>query len=106
MRPGPITCLGRCTPRAVQKASRRCGESAPILKTIVAPGAWVISSYQPGQRAVLKKNTYYGEWVKDSAGKGLPYLDTYSIRIVKDQNADLAAYLSGPVRCLRSAWSR
>ncbi|TSA83728.1 ABC transporter substrate-binding protein [Deinococcus detaillensis] len=64
-------------------------------KTIVAPGAWIITSYQPGQRVVLKKNTYYGQWVHDSAGKPLPYLDTYSIRIVKDLNADLAAYLSG-----------
>ena len=64
-------------------------------KNIVSPGAWVLSAYQPGQRAVLKKNTYYGEWVKDSAGKGLPYMDTYSSTIVKDDNAALAAYLSG-----------
>lgn len=66
-------------------------------KNIVSPGAWVLSSYQPGQRAVLTKNTYYGQWVKDSAGKPLPYLDTYSVRIVKDQNAALAAYLSGQI---------
>lgn len=65
--------------------------------TIVSPGPWVISSYQAGQRAVLKKNTYYGEWVKDGAGKPLPYLNTMSSTIVKDLNAGLAAYLSGQI---------
>ncbi|KQR40645.1 ABC transporter substrate-binding protein [Deinococcus sp. Leaf326] len=63
--------------------------------TIVSPGPWVISSYQAGQRAVLKKNTYFGEWAKDGAGKPLPYLDTMSIRLLKDLNAGLAAYLAG-----------
>lgn len=66
-------------------------------KTIVAPGPWVLSSYQVGQRAVLKKNTFFGEWAKDSAGKALPYLDTTSYRIVKDLNAGLAAYLAGQI---------
>lgn len=65
--------------------------------TIVSPGPWVISSYQAGQRAVLKKNTYFGEWVKDGAGKPLPYLDTMSIRLLKDLNAGLAAYLAGQI---------
>ena len=65
--------------------------------TIVSPGPWVISSYQAGQRAVLKKNTFFGEWNKDGAGKALPYLDTFSSRIVKDLNAALAAYLAGQI---------
>lgn len=64
-------------------------------KTIVSAGPWVISSYQLGQRAVLKKNPYFGQWVKDSAGKPLPYANTISYRIVKDLNAGLAAYLAG-----------
>lgn len=66
-------------------------------KSIVSPGPWVLSGYQTGQRAVLKKNTYFGEWVKDGAGKPLPYLDTISYRIVKDTNAGLAAYLAGQI---------
>ncbi|WP_288403046.1 ABC transporter substrate-binding protein [uncultured Deinococcus sp.] len=65
--------------------------------TIVSPGPWVISSYQAGQRAVLKKNPYFGEWNKDGAGKALPYLDTMSIRLLKDLNAGLAAYLAGQI---------
>lgn len=66
-------------------------------KTIVSPGPWVISSYQAGQRAVLRKNPYFGEWNKDGAGKPLPYLDTMSIRLLKDLNAGLAAYLAGQI---------
>ncbi|MFC4455579.1 ABC transporter substrate-binding protein [Deinococcus sonorensis] len=66
-------------------------------KSIVSPGAWTLSSYSPGQRAVLKKNTYWGEWNKDSAGASLPYLDTQSYRIVKDLNAGLATYLAGDI---------
>ncbi|GBF03969.1 peptide ABC transporter, periplasmic peptide-binding protein, appA [Deinococcus aerius] len=66
-------------------------------KTIVSPGPWVISNYQPGQRAVLRKNPYFGEWNKDGAGKPLPYLDTMSIRLLKDLNAGLAAYLAGQI---------
>ncbi|WP_019588333.1 ABC transporter substrate-binding protein [Deinococcus apachensis] len=64
---------------------------------IVSPGPWVLSSYQAGQRAVLKKNPYFGEWNKDAAGKPLPYLDTMSIRLLKDLNAGLAAYLAGQI---------
>lgn len=66
-------------------------------KTIVSAGPWVLSSYQTGQRAVLTKNTYFGEWNKDAAGKPLPYLNTLSFRIVKDLNAGLAAYLAGQI---------
>lgn len=62
---------------------------------IVSPGAWTLDTYQAGERAVLKKNTYWGEWNKDSKGNALPYLDRYSSRITADLNAALAAYLAG-----------
>ena len=64
-------------------------------KTLVTAGAFVLSGYSAGQRATFKKNTYFGDWNKDSAGVALPYLDGESYRIVKDLNADLAAYLAG-----------
>ena len=64
-------------------------------KSVVTAGAFVLSGYSAGQRATFKKNTYFGEWNKDSAGESLPYLDGESVRIVKDLNADLAAYLAG-----------
>ena len=66
-------------------------------KTVVSPGPFVLSGYSAGQRAVFRKNTYYGDWNKDSAGKPLPYLDGYSFRIVKDLNAGLASYLAGDI---------
>jgi peptide/nickel transport system substrate-binding protein len=64
-------------------------------KAVVSPGPFVLSAYSAGQRATFKKNTYFGDWNKDSAGAALPYLDGESVRIVKDLNADLAAYLAG-----------
>ena len=63
--------------------------------SVVTAGAFVLQSYSAGQRAVLKRNSYFGEWNKDSAGAALPYLDTVTLKIVKDQNASLASYLAG-----------
>lgn len=63
--------------------------------SIVTSGAFTLDRYLPGERAVLKKNPYYGEWNKDSAGKALPYLDGVQINIVADQNAQLAQFLGG-----------
>jgi len=64
---------------------------------IVSPGPWVIESYRPGERVVLKRNPYFGEWNKDEAGQPLPYLDGREILIVKDVNASLAAFLAGNI---------
>jgi peptide/nickel transport system substrate-binding protein len=65
--------------------------------TVVTAGAFVLQSYSAGQRAVLKRNPYFGDWNKDSAGVALPYLDTVTLKIVKDLNASLAAYLAGDI---------
>ena len=65
--------------------------------TVVTAGAFTLQSYSAGQRAVLKRNTNFGEWNKDSAGASLPYLDTVTLKIVKDLNASLASYLSGDI---------
>lgn len=62
---------------------------------IVSAGMWVLDSYKAGERAVLKANKFYGDWNKDSKGNAIPYLNTYSYRIVPDLNAGLAAYLAG-----------
>ncbi|PYE54779.1 ABC transporter substrate-binding protein [Deinococcus yavapaiensis] len=64
-------------------------------KELVTAGAWVLSGYRVGERASFVKNKYWGEWNKDSAGNALPYLDGQSFTIVKDTNADLAAFLAG-----------
>jgi peptide/nickel transport system substrate-binding protein len=65
--------------------------------TVVTAGAYTLQSYSAGQRAVLKRNSNFGEWNKDSAGASLPYLDTVTLKIVKDLNASLAAYLAGDI---------
>lgn len=84
----------------------RSGGAAAVTKlwplntpgsNIVVPGAWTLESFQAGQRVVLKKNTRFGEWNKDSAGKALPYLDRLSFRVIENQNAALAAYLAGQI---------
>ena len=64
---------------------------------IVSAGPWVVESYRPGERVVLKLNPSFGEWNKDEAGNPLPYLDRYEIRIVKDVNAALAEFLAGNI---------
>ncbi len=64
---------------------------------IVSPGPWVIESYRPGERLVLRRNPAFGEWNKDAQGNPLPYLERYEIRIVKDVNAQLAEFLAGNI---------
>jgi peptide/nickel transport system substrate-binding protein len=65
--------------------------------SIVSSGAFKFSAYRPGERAVFDKNPSFGEWNKDSSGRGLPYLDGYIQTIMKDQNIWLAQFLSGQV---------
>lgn len=65
------------------------------LKDLVVPGAFKVTTLNPGQRVVLTRNEKFGEWNKDSAGKPLPYLERYSYKILGDSNAILAAYLAG-----------
>lgn len=64
---------------------------------IVTMGPWTIESYKPGERIILKRNPTFGEWNKDEAGQALPYVDRYEWLIVKDLNAQLAAFLAGQI---------
>ncbi|GAA5531746.1 ABC transporter substrate-binding protein [Deinococcus aluminii] len=66
-------------------------------KDIVVSGSFMLDRYQRGERAVLKKNPYFGEWNKDSAGKALPYLDGIQINVVPDANAQLTQFLAGNI---------
>jgi peptide/nickel transport system substrate-binding protein len=70
---------------------------------IVSGGPWLIESYRPGERLVLKRNPAFGEWNKDEAGNPLPYLDRYEIKIVKDTNAQLAEFLAGNIDLMAPA---
>jgi peptide/nickel transport system substrate-binding protein len=64
-------------------------------ENIVSAGPFKLESYRTAEKASFVKNPTYGEWNKDSAGNALPYLDGRSIAIVKDLNAQLAAFLGG-----------
>ena len=62
---------------------------------IVTSGSFMLDRYVAGERALLKKNPYFGEWNKDSAGKALPYLDGIQVNVVADAGAQLTQFLAG-----------
>ncbi len=64
---------------------------------IVSSGPFVLDKYVRSERAILKKNPYYGQWNKDSAGKSLPYLDGIQYNINQNQAAILASFLAGDI---------
>ncbi len=64
-------------------------------KDLVISGPWKVERYALGERVVLTKNKFYGEWNKDSAGRAVPYITNLQYNIVPDQNAALAQYLAG-----------
>ncbi|WP_034336366.1 ABC transporter substrate-binding protein [Deinococcus misasensis] len=64
-------------------------------KDLVVAGPWKVERYVLGERVVLTKNKYFGDWNKDSAGRALPYINSLQYNIVPDQNAALAQFLAG-----------
>ena len=59
---------------------------------VIGTGPFLIDTYRPGDRLVLKRNPHY--WMKDEAGNRLPYLDQVVRLIVPDLEAELASFLS------------
>ncbi|WP_027481983.1 ABC transporter substrate-binding protein [Deinococcus pimensis] len=64
---------------------------------LVTPGMWVLDSIRPGERAVFRKNRFFGEWNRDSAGGALPYLDRYSVTTVANTAAQVATFVAGQI---------
>lgn len=62
-------------------------------KELVASGPWIIAEYVPSQRLVYKRNPNY--WRKNSEGKPLPYLDTYTLLFVPDTNTSVLKFKNG-----------
>jgi peptide/nickel transport system substrate-binding protein len=62
---------------------------------IVQSGAYSFASYRPGERATFEKNSFFGEWNKDSVGGALPYTDGRTVAIVANTAAQLAGFLGG-----------
>jgi peptide/nickel transport system substrate-binding protein len=58
-------------------------------------GPFVLQSYAPGQRLVFARNPRY--WRTDAKGGRLPALDTLTLEIVPDQNAEMLALQTGQV---------
>lgn len=67
------------------------------VTTTVWPTEFVPTSFQPGERIVLERNPYFGEWNVDEAGNALPYLDGYSMTIAGDLDAALNLYIAGEI---------
>jgi peptide/nickel transport system substrate-binding protein len=61
----------------------------------VGTGPFMLKSFTPNQEMVLAKNPNY--WMKDSAGRQLPYLDGVDLQIFKDPTSHLVAVQSGQV---------
>ena len=59
---------------------------------VIGTGPFKISSYEPRERVVLKRNDDY--WLKDGAGNSLPYLDEIVHVIVDDRDAMLEKFLA------------
>lgn len=62
-------------------------------EAIVSLGAFVIESYEPGERLVLKPNPHY--WVFDSDGNRLPYIDRMIFKFVNDINTVMLYFATG-----------
>lgn len=60
---------------------------------IVGLGPFVIHSYRPGERLVLRPNPQY--WKADRRGRRLPYLDYLVIKFVAESNTQVAHFATG-----------
>lgn len=67
------------------------------VTTTVWPTEFVPTVFQPGERIILVKNPYFGEWNVDEAGNALPYLDGYSMTVAGDLDAALNLYIAGQI---------
>lgn len=63
------------------------------LEDIVGTGPYRLSSYTPGQLAVLEKNPDY--WKTDAEGTALPYADELRYLIVRGSEQQSAQFLAG-----------
>ncbi|PYE53335.1 ABC transporter substrate-binding protein [Deinococcus yavapaiensis] len=93
--PQPDHIFGKAYREGGAEAIKKLWTLNEPARNIVSAGMWVVDSYRAGERTVFRKNPNFGEWNKDSAGNALPYLDRMSVAIVKDSNAEIAAFVAG-----------
>lgn len=63
------------------------------VSQITGLGPFVLVEHAPGQRLVLKRNPRY--WRRDDDGTPLPYLETLTVLVVPDQNAEAVRMQAG-----------
>lgn len=64
-------------------------------REVVGTGPFRIESYTPGEQVVLAYNPSY--WRRDAAGRPLPYLDRYVLRIASDRAQARDWFLAGAI---------
>jgi peptide/nickel transport system substrate-binding protein len=72
--------------------SRQWGIDTPPEK-IIGSGPYKMEKYVPAQYIHLVRNPGY--WMRDDAGRPLPYLSEQTMRIVADQNTAYLKFLAG-----------
>ncbi len=60
---------------------------------LVGTGPFIVYSYTPGERLVLKPNPHY--WKVDQAGQRLPYVDYLVLKFVGESNTAIAHFATG-----------
>jgi peptide/nickel transport system substrate-binding protein len=86
-------------PRHKLEAALNAGTLASAWGPTTAPeemagmGPFVLSEYRPGERLIFTRNPRY--WRKDPTGQPLPYLDSLTLEILPDQNAELLRLVAG-----------
>lgn len=65
------------------------------VNTVVTSGPFVLSKSIRGRRVEMAPNPHYFE--KDSAGVSLPYIDTYIVELVEDEDMAVNKLLAGEI---------
>ncbi|MBW4509932.1 MAG: ABC transporter substrate-binding protein [Scytonematopsis contorta HA4267-MV1] len=62
-------------------------------KEIIGNGAYVLDSYVPSERVILKRNPYY--WRKDAQGKPQPYIERIVCQLIESTENQMISFRSG-----------
>ena len=65
------------------------------LSEIVGTGPFILDSYTPDQRVVLRRNESY--WQTDPEGNTLPYVDTLEYLVVPNSEVQTAQFIAGQI---------
>ncbi|MEX2502747.1 MAG: ABC transporter substrate-binding protein [Trueperaceae bacterium] len=97
LEPMPDHILGDIYREGGAEALREAwGTEIDVADTVWAT-AFVPVEFVPGQRILMERNPYFGEWNVDEAGNELPYLDRYQVSVVESTDAALNLYLAGEI---------